>query len=182
MRFVLRAAVGEDIGAMLGTAGYYLRTMIFPVRYDMFIPVQEAMRPFYIGFGSWPSCSCSCSSSVSLKKASLLVPTVLLALFLGAHAVLVFTDIFPYQILLSIHARARARPDLDARVRAQGPAREAPVRPRVRHSRPVHPGGGPERRLLQKQDRVLESGQRSLPRDAYVLFQSAKTSFETRIS
>jgi hypothetical protein len=180
MKFVLRAAVGEDIKAALGTLGYYVRTMIFPLRFDMFVPVQEAMKAFYVGFGIAAGLFILLLLYRSIKNRRLLFPTALLIIFLGAHALLVFTDIFPFQI----YSRYMLVPGLALiwllAVALQG------IRERPRFVVtfailvlfiPVIVLNG---NSYKNSALFWERAQQSLPRDAYVLLQSAKAAFENK--
>ena len=180
MKFILRSDIGESLTAALGTAGYYFRTMAFPLSYDMFIPVREARRPFYVGFGIVAVLFVLLLLLRSLRKASLLVPTVLLAVFLGAHALLVFTDIFPYQI----YSRYMLVPGLALIWLLASALKGLRERPRfvlvfallVAFIPAVILNAG----SYKNKTVFWERAQRSLPSDAYVLFQSAKSAFENK--
>jgi len=180
IRFVLRAGVGEDIKATLGTLGYYFRTMIFPLRYDMFVPVQEAMKAFYVGFGIAAAMFVLLLFYRSIKNRMLLFPAVLLAIFLGAHIVLVFTDIFPFQI----YSRYMLVPGLALIWILASALKGIRERPRfvVTFAMLVLfiPAIVLNGTSYKNQTLFWQRAQQSLPRDAYVLFQSAKAAFENK--
>jgi tetratricopeptide (TPR) repeat protein len=180
MKFVLRAAVGEDIKATLGTLGYYFRTMIFPLRFDMFVPVQETMKAFYVGFGIAAMLLVILLLLRSIKNTKLLFPTVLLMIFLGAHTVLVFTDIFPFQIYSRYMLMAGLALIWLLAVALKG-IRE---RPRFVVTFAILilfiPAIVLNGNSYKNSTVFWERAQQSLPRNAYVLFQSAKAAFENK--
>lgn len=180
IRFVLRADIGEDIRATVGTLGYYFRTMVFPVRYDVFMPIQEAMKFFYVGFGIAAGLLIVFFLIRSIKDKRYVIPTVLLAVFSGAHVLLVFTNIFPYQIysrymlvsgLALVWLLAAALKGIRERPRFVITfALLALFIPAI-----VLNGGSYKNKTL-----FWERARRSWPRDAYVLFQSGKAAFENK--
>jgi len=45
------ANVVENLTAPIAALGYYIRSMVFPFAYDMFLPLREAVTPFYLALG-----------------------------------------------------------------------------------------------------------------------------------
>ena len=180
IRFVLRPGIAEDILAVLGSAGYYFRTMIFPLRFDMFIPIQEAMGTLYVAFGIAAALFVIFLLLRSIKEKKLLLPTALLVIFLGAHVILIFTDIFPYQI----YSRYMLVPGL-ALVWLLAAALEG-LRERPRFVLVFAllvlfiPAVVLNANSYKNKTLFWERARQSLPRDAYVLFQSGKAAFENK--
>ncbi len=180
IKFVLRADIGEDIKATVGTLGYYFRTMVFPLRYDEFASVQEAMKPVYVGFGIAAGLLLVFLLLRSIKAKRYLIPTVLLAVFTGAHVLLVFTNIFPYQI----YARYMLVSGLALVWLLAAALKGIRERPRfvvtflllVLFIPAIVLNGG----AYKNKTLFWERARQSWPRDAYVLFQSGKTAFENK--
>ena len=90
--------IGQSLSAAIGTLGYYFRTMVFPLRYDAFVPTQDVATGFYVTLGVIAGLLTLFFLLRSLKDKRWLFPTLLFAVFTGAHVLLIFTDAFPYQI------------------------------------------------------------------------------------
>jgi hypothetical protein len=180
IKFVLRADIGEDIKATVGTLGYYFRTMVFPLRYDEFASVQEVMKAFYVGFGVAAGLLLVFLLLRSTKAKRYLIPTVLLAVFTGAHVLLVFTNIFPYQI----YARYMLVSGLALVWLLAAALKGIRERPRfvvtflllVLFIPAIVLNGG----AYKNKTLFWERARQSWPRDAYVLFQSGKAAFENK--
>lgn len=180
IRFVLRANLGEDIRAVLGTLGYYFRTMGFPLQYNVFVSIQEAMRKLYVGFGIAAGLFLAFLLFRSIREKRYLIPTMLLTVFTGAHVLLIFTNIFPYQIysrymmvsgLALIWILAAALKGVRERPRF------AVVFALIVLFIPAVVLNG---HSYKNKTQFWERAERSLPGDAYVLLQSAKTAFENK--
>ncbi len=113
---------------------------------------------FYVGFGIAAGLFLLFLLLRSLRKSELLVADGLLAVFLGAHVLLVFTDIFPYQIYSRYMLDVRTGPDLAPGGRSRG-LRERPRFVLVFALLVLFiPAVILKRRLVQEQDRVLGAG------------------------
>lgn len=180
MKFVVRAAVGEDVRATLGTLGYYFRTMIFPLRFDMFISVQEAMKAVHVVFGVAAVLFLVVVLYLSIKIRKLLFPAVLLTIFLGAHTLLVFTDVYPFQI----YSRYMLVPGLALIWLLAAALKGIRERPRFVVTFAILvlfiPAVVLNGNSYKNSTLFWERAQQSLPRDAYILFQSAKSAFERK--
>lgn len=98
IRFVFSRNIGEDIQATFGTLGFYFRTIIFPISYDMFVPIKKVKGLFFVLFGiAALSLFLFLISRLKKDRASVW-PLALLAVFLGGHAALIFTNVFPFQV------------------------------------------------------------------------------------
>ena len=180
IKFIFYTSVGEDIRATVGALGYYLRTVVFPLRYKLFAPVQEVKRPYYVAFGIAAVLFLAFLLVRSVGKRKLLTPVVLLAIFLGAHTALIFTNIFPYQIYSRYMMVSGLAIIWILAVALKG-IREKPrfvlvfalivmFIPAI-----VLNGGSYKSKAL-----FWERARQSLPREAYVFFQSAKVAFENK--
>ncbi len=88
----------EGIRAALGTLGYYFRTAVFPLRYDMFLPLTEMSRPTYLVFGILAASFLVLLVFWAAKERAVALPGAIFGLFLLGHVPLIYTNIFPYQI------------------------------------------------------------------------------------
>jgi len=75
----------ENARVALGTLGYYLRTMIFPVRYDMFLPVSDMSRVVFLAFGLLALALIVGSAVWARKDKDVVLPASLLVLFWVGH-------------------------------------------------------------------------------------------------
>lgn len=98
VQFAIYRNIGEDIKAAVGTLGYYFRTIIFPLSYDMFLPVKKAMGLFYVILGIVAILFILFLITRLKKDRTIAWPLALLTVFLGGHAALIFSNVFPYPI------------------------------------------------------------------------------------
>lgn len=180
VQFIFSKNIGEDIKIALGTLGYYFRTLLFPIKYDMFVPKQEVKGISYQCLGVVAILFLAFVLVKSVKDSRWLFPTATFAVFLVAHIVLMFTSIFPYQassrymmisglgLVWMLGIALKGIPE-----RARFVATFVIIFlfiPAV-----VVNGGS-----FKSKTQFWERARRSWPQDAYVLFQSAKTSFEDK--
>ncbi|MGB7294720.1 MAG: hypothetical protein WBC70_03955 [Candidatus Aminicenantales bacterium] len=88
----------ENARAGLGTLGYYFRTMVFSLRYDMFVPVTDMGRLVYLVFGLLTAAFLTLLVVWAKKDKDVALPAAIFGLFLLGHVPLIYTNIFPYQI------------------------------------------------------------------------------------
>jgi tetratricopeptide (TPR) repeat protein len=98
IRFILYPDIGADVRAALGTLGYYVRTILFPIFYDMFVPVKRVQALFYIYLGIAAILLLLVLIVRAKRNKAIAWPLALLIVFLGGHVVLIFTNVFPFQI------------------------------------------------------------------------------------
>jgi tetratricopeptide (TPR) repeat protein len=84
--------------AMLGTSGYYFRTIVFPVYYDMFLPVTRMTNLFYLLFGLLFILFILYLFFRSKKDSEFIIPSAFFLVFLAGHVPLIFANIIPFQI------------------------------------------------------------------------------------
>jgi hypothetical protein len=96
---VVRSPASLDgLKTTLGTLGYYFRTIVFPIRYRMFLSLGDAARPFYLLFGLLAVIFIVYIFSRLRKDREMILPAATLLVFLGGHIPLIFTNIYPYQV------------------------------------------------------------------------------------
>jgi tetratricopeptide (TPR) repeat protein len=88
----------ENARAALGTLGYYLRTMIFPIRYDMFLPVTDMSRVIFLAFGLLALAFIVLLAVWAKKDRDVVLPASLFVVFWLGHIPLIYANIHPYQI------------------------------------------------------------------------------------
>ena len=88
----------RSIIEMIGTAGYYFRTVVFPFSYDMFLSTSRMTSLFYLGFGLLSLIFILFLIFHAKRDHQARLPTAILAVFLLGHVLLIFTSIYPYQI------------------------------------------------------------------------------------
>ena len=82
----------------VGTAGFYLRTIIFPFSYDMFLASDRVTRPLYLGLGLLSLLCIVFIIYLAKKERAFRLPSSIFAVFFLGHIPLIFTTIYPYQI------------------------------------------------------------------------------------
>jgi tetratricopeptide (TPR) repeat protein len=88
----------ENARAALGTLGYYLRTMIFPIRYDMFLPVTDMSRVIFLAFGLLATAVIVGLVIWAKRDRDVVLPAALFVVFWLGHIPLIYANILPYQI------------------------------------------------------------------------------------
>jgi len=88
----------DSLLAMVGTSGYYFRSIIFPIFYDMFLPLARMTNLFYLLSGFLSILFIFYLFFRSRRDQEFVIPSVLFLLFFAGHIPLVFTNIIPYQI------------------------------------------------------------------------------------
>ena len=88
----------RSLEEMIGTAGYYLRTIVFPFSYDMFLPLGRMTSLFYLSFGLLTLLIILFIFFQAKKDRGLWLPGTIFGVFLVGHVPLIFTTIYPYQI------------------------------------------------------------------------------------
>ena len=88
----------QSFTQVIGTAGYYFRTILFPFSYDMFLPLGRMTGFFYLVFGLLALLFILFVFFLAIKDRGLRLPASLFGVFLAGHVPLIFTTIYPYQI------------------------------------------------------------------------------------
>lgn len=89
---------GTSIAEMIGTAGYYFRTIIFPFSYDLFLPKSRVVGLFYLGSGIFSLIFVLFLFLQAKRDRRFWLPASVFAVFFAGHIPLIFTTIYPYQI------------------------------------------------------------------------------------
>src|SRR4030066_1107678 len=84
------AFTSQSLGQMIGTAGYYFRTIVFPFSYDMFLPLGRMTGYFYLGFGLLALLFFVFIFFLAKKDHGLRLPAVIFGVFLAGHVPLIF--------------------------------------------------------------------------------------------
>jgi len=98
LRFIFSSNLIENIKVAAGSLGYYFRCIIFPVKYDMFLPQQEVTNLFYFLSGILIILLCIFLLYLSKKDIEILIPLSFIAVFIGGHLLLSFTNLYPFKI------------------------------------------------------------------------------------
>jgi tetratricopeptide (TPR) repeat protein len=88
----------ENGRVLLGVLGYYFRSLVFPFRYDMFLPVDKVKTFFYAGAGALFLLVLALLLLRGRKKPRYLQALIWIAPFLAGHLLMVFTPIYPFSI------------------------------------------------------------------------------------
>jgi tetratricopeptide (TPR) repeat protein len=170
----------ENVRAALGTLVYYFRTMIFPVRYDMFLPVTEMSRPLFLVFGLLAVAFLILLIFWAKREKGVVLPAAIFGLFLLGHVPLIYANIVPYQI----YSRYMMLAALGFLWLLAYFLMRLKERPRFAvvflilllfiPSIVVNSGAYKNSSLF------WQRAMKSSPRDAYVLFQAAKTAIEKK--
>jgi tetratricopeptide (TPR) repeat protein len=88
----------ENGRVLLGVLGYYFRSLMFPFRYDMFLPVDAVKTSIYLLSGFLFIFLMAVLLWLGRKKSQYLQAWIWIAPFLAGHLLMVFTPIYPFSI------------------------------------------------------------------------------------
>jgi tetratricopeptide (TPR) repeat protein len=88
----------ENGRALLGVLGYYFRSLIFPFRYDMFLPVDAVETLFYTISGFLFLFLMVLLLWLGRKKIQYLQAWIWIAPFMAGYLLMIFTPIYPFSI------------------------------------------------------------------------------------
>ncbi|MBM3292938.1 MAG: glycosyltransferase family 39 protein, partial [Candidatus Aminicenantes bacterium] len=121
MRFL--PGLGKNILKLVAAAGYYGRSIVFPVVYDRFLPDAELAKPRYLVFGIAFGLALLALAYLAWRRKAFATPVALLAGFVAGSLGLVFAAFVSYHL----YARYMMIPALAATwilVRALGRLKE----------------------------------------------------------
>jgi len=98
LRFIFSSNLIENIKVAVGSLGYYFRSIIFPVKYDMFLPLQEVTNLLYFLLGILVILFCIFLLYLSKRDIEIIIPLSFIAVFIGGHLLLSFTNLYPFKI------------------------------------------------------------------------------------
>ncbi|UCC38415.1 MAG: hypothetical protein JSV96_11305 [Candidatus Aminicenantes bacterium] len=98
LRFIFSPDIVENIKITLGSLGYYFRCIVFPIKYDMFLPLQNVTNLFYFLSGILLVLLCLFLLYLSKKDIEITIPLLFIAVFIGGHLLLPFTNLYPFKI------------------------------------------------------------------------------------
>ncbi|HSQ34675.1 MAG TPA: hypothetical protein VLQ89_01670 [Candidatus Binatia bacterium] len=88
----------ENGRILLGVLGYYLRTLAYPFRYDMFLPADDVQTAGYQAAGAGFLLLLALLCWLGRKKILFLQAWIWIVPFLAGHLLMVFTPIYPFSI------------------------------------------------------------------------------------
>jgi tetratricopeptide (TPR) repeat protein len=88
----------ENGRVLLGVLGYYFRSLLFPFRYDLFLPVDKVKTPVYSLAGVLLLFLLLLLWRQGRKQAPCLQAWIWIVPFLAGHLLMVFTPIYPFSI------------------------------------------------------------------------------------
>jgi tetratricopeptide (TPR) repeat protein len=88
----------KNVLPVLGTLGYYARSLAFPFRYDMFLPMDAVQTPPYLVLGALFLLLLTVGAWLGRRKPQCLQAWFWTAPFLGGYLLMIFTPIFPFSI------------------------------------------------------------------------------------
>ena len=88
----------ENVLQPLGVLGYYLRSLFYPLHYDMFLAVDDVQGVLYRLLGAVFLLSLGAGFFLARHRPFLILPLSFTAIFIGAHLLMIYTPIYPYAI------------------------------------------------------------------------------------
>lgn len=96
--FNFSSSLFENIQIGLAILGYYLKSLVFPFSYEMFLPVDNVIRFENIILGILLIFSFSLLIIKSVRKTELRLPIVILVVFIFLYLLFGFSAVFPFSI------------------------------------------------------------------------------------
>ena len=97
-RLLLYSGLAENLKMMLVSIGYYFRSMLFPLKYDLFLPLADIVNLKYAVFGLLFILVFFYLVWNSIKNKEILIPVSFILVFFAGHLYLIFTPLFPFKI------------------------------------------------------------------------------------
>jgi len=98
VRFISSSIIGASLKGIVATLGFYIKSMVIPINYKMFISKDDVLNLSYLVFGIVAILLFLFLFYQAKKHKPILFPVLLTGCFLMGHVALIFTQIFPYQI------------------------------------------------------------------------------------
>ncbi|MFH2107726.1 MAG: hypothetical protein ABII93_03575 [Chrysiogenia bacterium] len=90
--------IWENTSSLLGVMGYYFRSLLFPFKYDMFLPVAAVQTLPYLLSGSLFLLLLVTMPWLGRKMKPVLYAWIWMAPFMAGYLLMVFTPIYPFSI------------------------------------------------------------------------------------
>jgi tetratricopeptide (TPR) repeat protein len=90
--------LGKNIVKLVAAAGYYARSLVFPILYDRFLPDAELAKPVYLVFGIAFGLATLGLVYLATRRKAVAVPVALLAGFVAGSLGLVFARFVSYHL------------------------------------------------------------------------------------
>jgi len=88
----------ENIKVGIASLGYYFRSIVFPIYYDMFLPLKDVTNLSYYLLGILSLLFIVFLSYKSKKYTEIIIPLSLIIVFMGGHLLLLFTSLYPFKL------------------------------------------------------------------------------------
>lgn len=88
----------ENIKIGIASLGYYFRSIVFPIYYDMFLPLKDVTNLSYYLLGILTVLIIFFLSYKSKKYSEIIIPLSLIIVFIGGHLLLLFTSLYPFKL------------------------------------------------------------------------------------
>ncbi len=98
LKYVFFASPVANLAALIQTVGYYARSLLFPLHYDMFLPLSSIFTTFYLCVGFLFALLTLYFLYKGLRDKELFLPLSLILFFLAGSASLVFAVYYPFKV------------------------------------------------------------------------------------
>jgi len=98
LKFIFFSNITENIKVTLASLGYYFKSIVFPIYYDMFLPVRDVMNLLYFLLGIIFILFFVYLLYKSKRDYEIIIPLSFIIVFIGGHLLLLFTNLFPFKI------------------------------------------------------------------------------------
>lgn len=88
----------DNLKVAIASLGYYFRSIIFPIYYDMFLPLRDVMNLLYILLGILAALLFIYLLYKSRKDNEIIIPLSIIIVFIAGHLILSFTNLYPFKI------------------------------------------------------------------------------------
>lgn len=98
LKLVFLPSFWANIKVVLATMGFYLRSLVFPLYYDTFLPQKNVIKWHYIILGIISTLVFLYFIHGYKKGKWIILPLSFILAFMGGHAILVFSSLFPFKV------------------------------------------------------------------------------------
>jgi tetratricopeptide (TPR) repeat protein len=98
LKLVILPSFWANIKVVLATMGFYLRSLVFPLYYDTFLSQKNVVKWPYIILGIISTLVFLYFIHGYKKEKWITLPLSFILAFMGGHAILVFSSLFPFKV------------------------------------------------------------------------------------
>lgn len=98
LKYMFFSSPVANIAALIQTVGYYVRSLFFPLHYDMFLPLPDIFTTFYFCVGLLFGLLAVFLLYKSLRDREMLLPLSLILFFMAGSSSLVFAVYYPFKV------------------------------------------------------------------------------------